>query len=207
MTALNLYEIFKESQNINPKILQKIEEFRDNYKNIFADLFYFLILKRIKCPKCDNIIEENIDFEYEIEFNEPTYISQLFNEFDKISNIGKNSKICKKCYEMPLNLIVTRTLINAPKILVIHSDNNLQIQESIEIGEYISPYKRNYTLLSVCVKGLMNNKDIRYCVSIKKNFSNYWIYYSNEEEKPIAYTFDQLLQQGEICTAFYQLKE
>ena len=188
-------------------ILQKVEQFNELYSYIFADLFYFLVLKRIQCPKCDNIIEENIDFEYEIEFNEPTYINQLLNEFDKIPNIGKNSKMCKKCFEMPINLIVTKTLINAPKILIVHSDKSLQIQEFIQIGEYISPNKRNYNLLSVIVKELMNNNDIRYCVSIKKNFSNYWVYYPNEEENPVALSFDQLLQKGDICTVFYQLNE
>ena len=205
-TAMNLNIIFTNNQNANPVILQKIEEF-NKYTNIFADFFYFLILKQIKCPKCDNIIEENIDFEYEIEFNEPTYIDQLFHQFDKIPNFGKNSKICKKCFEMPMNLIETKTLINAPKILIIHSEINLQIQESIKIGEYISPNKRNYSLLSIIVKELMNNNDFRYCVSIKKNYSNIWIYYPNEEEIPIALSFDQLLQKGDICTVFYQLNE
>ena len=198
----------KNFQIDSPIILKKIEEFKDNYTNIFADIFYFLILERVKCPKCDNIIEEKIDFEYEIEINEPTsYIDQLFNQINKITNLGKKSKICNKCFEIPLNLIITKTLINGPKILIIHSENNLDIEENIEIKEYISPNKQiKYQLISVIVKEYINNSDIKYCVSTKKS-SGLWIYFPDEEGNPEALSFIDLLKKGSICTAFYQLNE
>ena len=199
----------KNFQIDSPIILKKIEEFKDNYTNIFADIFYFLILERVKCPKCDNIIEEKIDFEYEIEINEPTsYIDQLFNQINKITNLGKKSKICNKCFEIPLNLIITKTLINGPKILIIHSENNLDIEENIEIKEYISPNKQiKYQLISVIVKEYINNSDIKYCVSSKKKSSGLWIYFPDEEGNPEALSFIDLLKKGSICTAFYQLNE
>ena len=207
------FEILDTIRNKNfkidsPIILKKIEEFKDNYTNIFADIFYFLILERVKCPKCDNIIEEKIDFEYEIEINEPTsYIDQLFNQINKITNLGKKSKICNKCFEIPLNLIITKTLINGPKILIIHSENNLDIEENIEIKEYISPNKQiKYQLISVIVKEYINNSDIKYCVSTKKS-SGLWIYFPDEEGNPEALSFIDLLKKGSICTAFYQLNE
>jgi hypothetical protein len=198
----------KNFQIDSPIILKKIEEFKDNYTNIFADIFYFLILERVKCPKCDNIIEEKIDFEYEIEINEPTsYIDQLFNQINKITNLGKKSKICNKCFEIPINLIITKTLINGPKILIIHSENNLDIEENIEIKEYISPNKQiKYQLISVIVKEYINNSDIKYCVSTKKS-SGLWIYFPDEEGNPEALSFIDLLKKGSICTAFYQLNE
>ena len=199
----------KNFQIDSPIILKKIEEFKDNYTNIFADIFYFLILERVKCPKCDNIIEEKIDFEYEIEINEPTsYIDQLFNQINKITNLGKKSKICNKCFEIPLSLIITKTLINGPKILIIHSENNLDIEENIEIKEYISPNKQiKYQLISVIVKEYINNSDIKYCVSSKKKSSGLWIYFPDEEGNPEALSFEDLLKKGSICTAFYQLNE
>jgi hypothetical protein len=199
----------KNFQIDSPIILKKIEEFKDNYTNIFADIFYFLILERVKCPKCDNIIEEKIDFEYEIEINEPTsYIDQLFNQINKITNLGKKSKICNKCFEIPLNLIITKTLINGPKILIIHSENNLDIEENIEIKEYISPNKQiKYQLISVIVKEYINNSDIKYCVSSKNKSSGLWIYFPDEEGNPEALSFEDLLKKGSICTAFYQLNE
>jgi hypothetical protein len=199
----------KNFQIDSPIILKKIEEFKDNYTNIFADIFYFLILERVKCPKCDNIIEEKIDFEYEIEINEPTsYIDQLFNQINKITNLGKKSKICNKCFEIPINLIITKTLINGPKILIIHSENNLDIEENIEIKEYISPNKQiKYQLISVIVKEYINNSDIKYCVSSKNKSSGLWIYFPDEEGNPEALSFEDLLKKGSICTAFYQLNE
>ena len=207
--AFKIYEIINKDKDGSPIIKQKVEEFKNNYSNIFADLFYFIISTKKSCPYCHFLIEEEADIEYEIEFPNPGHIKELFEDFEverNYSNLGKNGKICKKCGIMPINLILKRSIFSAPNVLILHFGNdNVEIEENIEIKENLYPNKNsNYTLSSVIMKEEFNN-NYRYKVAIYQTNIDSWIYYTDDDS--IVLSFKELLSKGIICTAFYKRDE
>ena len=204
--AFKISEIISKNKNISPIIKQKVDEFKNNYSNIFADIFYFIILTKKTCPICQFLIEEEADIEYEIEFHDPGHIMQLFEDFEverHYSNLGKKAKICKKCGIMPINLILTKSIFSAPNVLILHFGNDeVEIEENIEIKERLSPNKNiTYILSSVIIKQELNH-NFRYNIAINKANIDSWIYYTDDDS--IVLAFDELRQKGIICTAFYK---
>ena len=195
-----------EDRNFSPIIEQKAIEFKDKYSNIFGHTFYFLMLRKLKCPKCNNIIEENVDIDFEIIFNEAGEINQLFDDCENQKNYrneGIKSKVCNNCGLMSANLNQIETIYTAPNILIVHFNNACEIKENLEIIENINPnFKENYILISVIVKENLKNNIFRYNVSIRNINIGLWIYYSDEGS--IALEFCDILKKGNICTAFYQ---
>lgn len=203
-TGYKIYNIIENDPNISFLVKQKVEEFKNNNSNIFSDMFNFLILKRIICPNCNNVIEENIDIEYDIEFDHSDYITNLFNEFEKkriYDNSGKKSKICPKCYIMPLNYILIKNIFSTPNILIIHTENIYNINELIELKEYISPnINIKYALFAMIIKESNNT----YNFSIKNVNNDKWTY--NSSETSVDLDFVQVLQKGKIVTTFYKVR-
>ena len=94
--AFRINEIIKEQKekkkDISPLIEAKFVEFKQKYSNIFGDIFYFLMLKKIICPNCNNIMEERVDFEYDIDFYNKGLIKELFVDYFKAKEIVNISK-------------------------------------------------------------------------------------------------------------------
>ena len=207
--AFKIAENIKKNKDISPIIKQKVDEFKNNYSNIFADIFYFITLTKKMCPECNFLIEEEANIEYEIELEVPGNIKQLIEDFEierYYSNLGKNGKVCKKCGIMPINLTLKKSIFSAPNVLIFHLLNdNIEIDENIEINESINPNKLiGYTLSSVIVKEYFNN-NYKYNVAIFQNNIDSWIYYFDEDSTVLS--FKELLAKGTICTAFYQKDE
>ena len=208
--AFEISGIIEKDENISPIIKQKVDEFKNNYSNIFADIFYFIILTKKICPNCHFLIEEEADIEYELECPGPGHIKQLFDDFENernYSNLGKKGKVCKKCKIMPINLIIKRSIFSAPNVLILHfgNDNVDEIELNIEIKESLNSNKTiKYILFSVIIKKEFNN-NYRYNIAVYQNNIESWIYYTDDDST--ALSFIELLDKGNICTAFYQKVE
>ena len=209
--AFRISEILQENKNNNPIYKEKVNELIEKYSNPFADFFAFLVHKKNICPKCNNIIEEKYDIEYDIEFYSKESIKDLSKEYFKsynYNNIDKNFKMCEKCFSMTLN--EEKSILIAPRILTLHFDCKMDymIEKQIEIKEKITNKKIIYKLFSIIFVEELNNNDYRYNVSILNESNNTWKYIK-EEKKSLSQSFvalNQIMQKNEyICTAFYKM--
>ena len=207
--AFYFYELIAEDKNISDEIKKQVNEYKSNYSNIFADIFYFLILRRIFCPKCNSIIEEIIDVKKDLEFDQPEHINNLLTIFEspcELPNIYEDSKICKNCYSMPLYFIEKKSIITSPEVLIIHFENNSIIEEKIEININIHNNEKSYyELFAIIFKEIKNNYGIIYTASIKLVNIDSWAYYMDEEKKnKKAFSFKEITSMRNISTAFYR---
>ena len=210
--AFQFYELIKKDKNISEEIKRQVNEYKEKYSNIFADVFYFLILRRIICPKCNSIIEEIIDVKKDMEFDQPWHINYLLKNFNyqhKFPNIYEDSKICKNCYTMPLNFIEEKSIFTSPDVLIIHFDNKSIIEEEIEINIHNNK-KYYYELFAIIFMEKRNNNDYIYNASIKLFNIDSWTYYTDEtKSNKIAVSFKEIISMGNIIyisTAFYRKK-
>jgi hypothetical protein len=210
--AFRISEILQENKNNNPIYKEKVNELIEKYKNPFADFFAFLVHKKNICPKCNNIIEEKYDIEYDIELYNKESIKDLSKEYFKsnnYNNIDKNFKMCEKCFSMTLN--EEKSLLIAPRILTMHFDCKMDymIERQIEIEEKITNKKIRYKLFSIIfVEELNNNNNCRYNVSILNESNDKWKYIKDEKNSFVLSFVDlkQRMQKNEyICTAFYKM--
>ena len=199
--AYILYEKIKDMPNIDKGLIEKINEFKSNYANIFSDTFYFPILKKISCPIC-NEIEDSIEIIYDIEFPQYGNINQLLEEYQSKNSIRNyNNKICKNCYALPMNFIETKSLIIAPNILIFHFNNGAKLEEYIEIKEYINCNNKVLYKIDAIINLSINNI---YNIAIYNAINNNWIYYYNEKNNSII-EFNKVIEKGKICIAFYKI--
>ena len=200
--AYILYEKIRKMPNIKKGFIDKINEFKINYANIFSDIFYFPIIRRIICPNCNNIFEESIDIIYDIEFPQYGNISQLLEEYlMKKSVKNYNNKICNNCCILPENYLEEKSLIIAPNILIFHFDNGAKLEEYIEIKEYINPNNKVLYKIDAIINLSTNNF---YNVAIyKENLWN-WIYYY-DKKKSNVYEFNKVIGEGRVYIAFYKI--
>ena len=222
--AFRINEIISEQKEkkkyISPLIETKFVEFREKYSNKFADIFYFLMLKKIICPNCKNIMEERVDIEYDIDFYNKGLIKELFVDYFKPHNYeydNKNMKMCEKCYTMTSNFIEEKSLLNAPNVFIIHFNVKLDkmIENNIEINEAMTNQKIKYKLFSIIFKESVND-DYRYNISIFHDYLKSWKYIKDESSltqsfngiNSVILSSDELIgkinQNEYICTAFYK---
>ena len=200
--AYILYEKIKKMSNIDKRLIEKINEFKSNYANIFSDTFYFPILKRISCPIC-NKIEEDIEIIYDIEF--PLYgnINQMLKEYqgkNKVRNY--NDKFCDNCCTLPMNYIEEKSLIIAPNILIFHFNKGVKLKEFIEIKEYINPNNKVIYKIDAIIN--LIDQNIYNIAIYNSNMSN-WIYYYNEKNSIVINKFNEVIEKGKIFIAFYKI--
>ena len=222
--AFIINEIIREQKekkkDISPLIETKFVEFRDKYPNKFADIFYFLMLKKIICPNCNNIMEERVDFEYDIDFYNKGLIKELFVDYFKPHNYeydNKNMKMCEKCYTMTSNFIEEKYLLNAPDVFIIHFNLKMDnmIENNIEINETMTNQIIKYKLFSIILKESVND-NYRYNISIFNDYLKSWKYIKDESSftqsingsNSVILSSDELIgkinQNEYICTAFYK---
>ena len=205
--AFQFYELIKNDKNISEEIKRQVNEYKEKYSNIFADVFYFLILRRIICPKCNSIIEEIIDVKKDMEFDQPGHINYLLKNFNyqhKFPNINEDSKICKNCYTMPLYFIEEKSIFTSPDVLIIHFNNYSIIEEEIELNIHNI---NKYELFAIIFKEIRNDNDYIYNASIKVPNIDSWTYYTDDtKSNKIAVSFKEIISKGNISTAFYRKK-
>ena len=208
-TAYDLSDKIKDNKAISSIVKQKVEEFKNNYTDIFSDIFYFLKHKKITCPNCNTLIEEKVDIIYDIELLESGNIKKLIDEYGSeksYSNLDKNKLICNKCFVMPINFNETNGLVNSPNVLIVQIENDISLDETLEIKEEINQNMIiKYTLISVIIEEAINNNRVRYNVSIKNMGIDSWIYHNDDNSEVLS--FEALQSKGKICTCFYKKME
>ena len=188
--------------NIDKGYIEKINEFKINYANIFSGTYYFPILKRINCPNCNNIIEDSIEIIYDIDFPQYGPINQLLEEYQGAKSIKNyNSKICNKCCVLPTNYIETKSLIIAPNILIFNFENGAKLEEYIEIKEYFKPNEKVLYKINTII--ILSTNNIYNVAIYNENISN-WMYYFDEKNNSIN-NFKEVIEKGKVFIAFYKI--
>ena len=196
-----LLEDNKENLFIN----QKVNIYLKIYNNIFSYIFNFLVLKKIYCPNCNEVLRQDIEIMYDIEFNEKgKKISDLLNQYEEkhyYLNNGKNKISCAKCGKMLKFLYEIKSIYNSPEVFIFHFDKDVQLEEFIKIKVSSGIQSSEiYNLQTIIFEKQINN-EIMYEIAIRNKET--WIYYSNNESKNI--NVKDLLNKGNVCTAFYAL--
>ena len=180
-------------------IIQKIEEFKAIYNNKIVSVFYFLVLKKYKCPEpgCGHIIKQDMDIEYDIEFKNKGDIDDLLKEYflkNYYPNTIKNCMSCQKCGLMPKYLEEEKYIFITPEVFIFNLSNNIKLIENISVPEYKSNSIVSYKLKAIIIKN-----GLKYECAIKT--SNYWKYYTNDGAS--ALSLSDINNKGSICTVFY----
>ena len=176
-----IIEIDELPNNSFPEIYKKIKEIKNEYKNPFIDIFYYISLNLIKCPDCKNIYQADIQFNYSLNIS--------IKKKDNITNIIKNYMIqenskenckCATCfYRGPGEN--EKAFYISPKYLIINFEDNNKIQNSFEEVIDLSSYiltdigPKKYTLFA-----LINKENNGKYISFIRNEKS-WFFCSNED--------------------------
>ena len=199
-----LYEL-RAQENNNFFINQTIEKYMKQYKNIFVNTFYFLVLKIYKCPNCDFIIKQDMDIEFDIEFNNKGNIKELLSDYfgeKEYSNEGKNSMPCNQCGIMQKKLKEIKSIYIAPEVLVFHFDNNAILENYIDLIENKEGNIKKYELKSIIFSRKIKKNEINYEIAVKNNNNEKWIYYTNNGINSLS--LNEIIKKEGICTALYK---
>lgn len=195
-----------ENRNQNPEffyINQKIEEFKEEYKNIFVETFYFLVLKIYICPQCSSVIKQDLDIEWDIEFFDKGNIKELFKGYlDKkeISNTIRNSLTCSKCDITSQKIFEIKNFYTFPQILIINFNSFSILDEFLTINQN-DEKEQSYALKAIIFSNqIATNKNL-YEIAIKINGE--WNYISNKETRILC--FKDIIKRGDIRMAFYEV--
>ena len=181
----------------------KIREFELCYKNIFVSSFYFLVLRKYYCQKCNKEISQDLEIKYSLDLmrNEKEKIfkiSDLFKHYlDKKTslNLGNNtggySLTCKNCGSMPKFLDEYKEIILEPEVFIFNLINEVKLEKYLEISN-----NKKYELKCVIV---YNSRENVYEFGIKTK--NDWIYFGNEGSRNVS--FDDIEKVKGINIAFY----
>ena len=190
----------------NTLVENKISEFELCYKNIFVSVFYFLVLRKYNCQRCNKEIHQDLDIKYSLDLmkNEKEKIfkiSDLFKHYfdKKISlNLGNNtggySLTCKNCGSMPKFLDEYREIILEPEVFICNLMNEVKLEKYFDVNN------KRYELR--CVISYNQNENVyEFCLKSKSD----WLYFYNEGSKNIV--FDDIEKIKGINIAFYCLSE
>lgn len=184
-------------------INNKIELFKNCYKNIFVNTFYFLILKEYICPGCKSLIKKDLDIQYDIEFQDKGIISELLNNYlenNIYSNYGLNSMPCKKCGILFGTILEKKRLYLAPEVLIFHFNSYVPLEEYLQIIESSKNDSLLYSLKSIILSYKGKNNKEKYATAIKNNEN--WIFYTDNEK--FSLSLEEIQNKGTIHTVFYK---
>lgn len=179
----------------NTKI--KINQFKNNYRNVFVDNFYFILLNIYQCFTCNRIVNIKYDVSYFIELSASPVdmISNLIMEYmssPQDSSISNNPFLCPFC-----NYYTTqkesKAFLNTPNYLIIdfygpHKNKKL-LENEIDLGYYLKSNKgpRKYNLYALICK----DDNERFVAYIKNNGHWLYSYDENKLEECIYESIDQ----------------
>ena len=196
-------KLYKDREKIKENFLinQKIKEFKETYKNKLVDIFYFLVLKKYLCPLCGHLLkQQDIDIEFDIQFDNDGNISKLLKEYEKKKKYMNNYMSCPKCGLMSKYLYEIKNLYITPKVFIFHFNYYSELVEKIEIKEYMTNEIKTYNLKAFILLNKMND-NIHYEVGLKRD--NNWINFNSNSSNITS--FNNIINKGNICTAFYIL--
>lgn len=202
--ANKIYEPLRENKFIDHKIL----EFKQFYSNIFAKIFYFLVLRTYKCTKCNEQITQDLEIKYCLDLmkyekgNNRIYkVSELMKEFFKKKNYlnlgintGGYSLTCQKCGMIPKFLDQYDEIILEPDILILNFLNEVKLEK------YLTINGDKYDLKAIIVDNMKTMRAYEFGIHSKEDD---WIYFNNGHSKIMI--FEELEKMRGIKIAFYSL--
>ena len=182
-----------------------INDFTYNYKNIFADIFYFVMLKNyVICPNCKTPIDTKYEVENYLNFElnmRNANIKLLLKKCMENNCVEENNKFCRFC---SYKLCSFNKFLNTPLILIINFDKKIgkvTLDEEINLSEYtltnIGPKK--YYLFAVIVIDKRKSEN-HYITFIK--LQNRWNCIDDGQETNCCH--DDITDIGIPSLAFYK---
>ena len=161
-------------QNRFPKVVNEIDNYKKNYNNPLADMFYFILITSQRCPLCETVYyaySEAKSFLPLNNQNKGNIMTLIRNYFGQKSS---NQFIQCRCgYNK--NLVEEIEFYNTPDYLVLDLGENEQIEvdEQIDLSEYIKTNYglRKFKLYAAINKKVVNNSPVQYVCSIKEKDS------------------------------------
>ena len=186
-----IFRDFKEMEEVPknkfPNVYKTIEIFQRDYHSNFVNIFYYILLDLIKCPKCDHVLNAEIKDGQGV----CSFIPLIGIIIDKVSNLldtyiskQSNSSLvyeCSNCnYKGPGKNEVG--FLNTPKYLLFDFEGDKEIKtldDTLDLTNYslIKGGKNKYNLLS-----FITNENERYKAYIK-NDRGQWCSYNEENVK------------------------
>ena len=194
-TILNM-----EKQNIYNSINKKIYEFKNEYKGIFVDNFYFLQIFLSKCPQCGNLFgihgyETSSFFQLDV-LNQLNNINELINDF--LTPTYKNGAYnCGKCL-CAGKKSTHKYFLNLPNYLILElpDKNKIFFNDEIAIPLYNDKFYK-YQFYACIFKHVINN--IESFAAVLKIGKDYYLY---SNDRVIPYSFNMTLDCPSL--AFYK---
>ena len=182
--------------NFFPNVYSNIEQFKEKYRNIFVDNFYFLLLTITKCPKCNKILnmETGVSSLFSLDSTIIESISclikrELLSDDDNLLYCN-NTYFCPNCNMSTFGTSHKEFLTTPPFLLLDFYGaikNVKKFENEINLNDYsltnIGP--KQYKLLAFICQDQNNN----YIAYIKNNL--FWMKYS-EENKAEPYNISSL---------------
>ena len=196
-----IYEAIKDKEEFS--IINKLGVFKELYKNIFVNTFYFLVLKKYICPKCNSIIKQDLEIKYEIEFFDKGNTSELLNYYlqnNNYSNIGLNSMPCNKCGLLCRNIIENKSIYLEPDVFIFHFNYFVILDEVLSLIQVYEIKQFIYSLKSVILSYKDKNDEEKFATAIKNN--DKWVYYTDNDKNFLS--LSEIHKKGTIRTVFYE---
>ena len=164
-----------------PHIYEKIEKIKNENKNPFFDIFYYISIELTVCPRCNLTIQTNAHSFY--------FIPLPAKFKDKISNLIINyfnnpKKVELKCNKCLNNAMTSYKFYSTPKYLLIFFEGNEKKEKLLDECIDLSPFcytnigPKKYFLYGFIRKS--NNNE--YKSIIKNENENNWIYFSGIDD-------------------------
>lgn len=172
------------------------------------------IEKKISLKDKDSFFQEKSKNSYNIEYTNPSKISDLLHSFEKYDILkDENSYYCNHCQRKVSESQKNTKIIEYPNILVLHLnriiyDNSyrIKVKNPILIEDYILTNRNVYKLYSVIVH--IGNSDSGHYVSFLYSF-DYHLWYKFNDEKISLSVFSEVLESSlnNAYMLFYQKVE
>ena len=195
----NLFDGLEEPdylrKNSFPNVYENIEQFKNNYRNIFVENFYFIILNLTVCLKCNSIInvETGVSSLLNLDANTIDNVSNLIKKelLDDDYNNNHNNYFCPKCSQYSFGK-THKAFLNTPRFLLIDfygtTKNTKKLEMEINLEDYILTNKgsKKYGLFGF----ICEEQNRKYSAYIYSNDS--WTKYSEDNKIEKQYNIGSL---------------
>ena len=165
-----------------PDVYTNINNFKNKYRSPFVDIFYFLILTYIKCPKCGSTYYAtsiNTSF-LELINKKEDNINNLILNYLYSKTLNYNNINCKNCGYSGEGL-EEKKFLSTPKYLVIdfgEDGKQINYKRNINLSRFMEKSKcpQEFEIYAVINKEIINNQT-QYIASVKGK-NGQWMFYS-----------------------------
>ena len=167
-----------------PDVYTNINNFKKQFRSPFVDIFYFLILIYIKCPKCDSTYYATSKCTSFLELinKEEDNLNNLIRNFLYSKTLNNNNINCKSCGYSGEGL-EEKNFLSTPKYLVIdfyEDGKQINYEQKINLSCFMKKRKglQEFEIYAVINKEIINNQT-QYIASVKGK-NGQWMFYSGD---------------------------